>query len=116
MSAKVVLAVASVLLGLAAGQAFAEGEGNGEPFVTTASVQVTGGHPFVADAGLAAHPDVTGETDQPSCLASLEPAFRAEAAVQTAHSLPNGSGNGTAQMARAKADRLTDVGVMQVKY
>lgn len=116
MSARTVLAVASVLLGLAVSQAFAEGEGNGEPFVTNASAQVTGGHPFVVDSGSAAYPDVTGDTAQPSGLASLEPAFGSEAAVQTANSLPNGSGSGTAPMAKAKADLSTDVGVAQVKH
>ena len=116
MSAKTVLAVASVLLGLAAGQAFAEGEGSGEPFVVNALVQVTGGHPFVADTGSAAYPDMTGETGQPSGLASLEPAFGSEAAVQTAQSLPNRSGSGEAVMAKAKAEPSKNVGVAQVKH
>lgn len=115
MSTKTVLAVASVLLGLAAGQAFAEGEGSGEPFVINASAQVTGGRPFVADAGSDAYPDVTGDTTQPSGLAWLEPAFGSEAVVQTTYSLPNGSGRGTALMAKAQADQSTAMGVAQVK-
>ena len=115
MSTKTVLA-AFVLLGLAAGPAFAEGEGNGEVFVVNASVQVTGGHPFVAETGSAAYPEMTGDTTQPSSLASLEPVSGSEAAVQTAYSLPNRSGSGTAALAKAKADHSATVGLAQAKH
>lgn len=95
MSLKVVYAVVAVTLSLSAGQAFAESEGNGDPFPFRADPQLTVGRAFVADTGSAAYPQLAGSTNQPSSLARLEPAAGNDAAVQTANSLPRGFGNGS---------------------
>ncbi len=102
MKLKVVFAV--VALSLSAGQAFAEGEGNGDPFPAAAGRQLAAGRAFVADTGSEAYPQSTGNTAQPSSLARLEPGVGHEAPVQTAGSLPRGFGNGS--VAYAQAQRL----------
>ena len=102
MSTKFVLA-AALVLSLTSGQAFAEGEGNGDPFFFYAHGQITDGRAVVADTGQARYPDLTGNSAQPSSLAQLEPAFGNEAPVQTARSLPRGSGNGTVAYAQAQS-------------
>ena len=101
MTSKFVLATALVL-SLVSGQAFAEGEGNGDPFFFHANGQVTDGRAVVADTGQARYPDLTGNSAQPSSLAQLEPAFGNEAPIQTASSLPSGSGDGTVAYAQAQ--------------
>lgn len=102
MSPKFVFA-AALALTLASGQAFAEGEGNGEPFFFHADGQVTDGRAVVADTGQDHYPDLTGNSAQPSSMAQLEPAFGAEAPIQTASSLPRGSGDGTVAYAQAES-------------
>lgn len=44
-----------------------------------------------------------GNSAQPSSLARLEPAFGNEAAIQTANSLPRGSGSGAVAYAQARS-------------
>lgn len=100
MSTKVILAAAAVAFSLVTGQAFAEGEGNGAPFVFYADGQVTKGRAFVTDTGSEAYPNLTRSTALPSSLAQLQPAFGSEAMVQTANSLPGRSGSGTMAYAR----------------
>jgi len=102
MSTKVILAAVAVAFSLAAGQAFAEGEGNGAPFVFAADGQVTKGRAFVADTGSEAYPNLTRSTTSPSSLAQLQPAFGSEAMIQTANSLPSGAGSGTMAYARVQ--------------
>ncbi len=87
MSTKNILAVAAVALALSASYAFA-GEGNSDPFAVQGDHQISRGRAFVADAGSAAYPELTGYTAQPSSLVQLQPAFGSEAPVQTANSLP----------------------------
>ena len=103
MSTRTALAAAVLALGLTAGQAFAEGEGNGDPFPFQAAPQVATGRAFVADTGSAQYPQPTGNSAQPSSLAALEPAFGSEAPVQTANSLPRRSGDGTVAYAQAQS-------------
>ena len=96
-------ALAAVVLSLSAGQAFAETEGNYEPFPFRAGDLLTAGRPFVADTGSAAYPQPTGNTTQPSYLAQLEPMAGSEAIVQTANSLPRGFEDGSVAYAQAKS-------------
>jgi len=112
MSLKITLAVTVAALSLSTGQAWAESEGNGDPFPFQAGHQVTAGSPFVADTGSAAYPQLTENTTQPSSLPQLEPAPGSEALIQTAGSLPRGFGDGSVAHAQARglsrylADRL----------
>ncbi len=87
MGKKSVFTVA-VLLSLSAGQAFAQSEGNGDPFPNRTVFQVVSGRVFVSDTGTAAYPMSTGNTAQPSSLALLQPSLGSEAQVQTAYSMP----------------------------
>ena len=103
MSLKTVFAVAALAACVSAGQAFAEGEGNGDPFPFQAGHQVGSGRAFVADTGSAAYPQVTGSTAQPSALARLEPVAGSEAAVQTSGSLPRGFAGGSVASAQARS-------------
>ncbi len=104
MSTKHVVAVAAIAFSLVAGRAFAEGEGNGEPFALNADAATSTGRAFVAETGSGAYPDLTGNRVRPSSLGLLEPASGSEAPVQTANSMPRGFENGT--VAAAQASRM----------
>lgn len=104
MSTKHVVAVAAIAFSLVAGRAFAEGEGNGEPFAMRADAATSTGHAYVAETNSGAYPDLTGNRIQPSSLALLEPASGSEAPVQTANSMPRGFAIGT--VAAAQASRM----------
>lgn len=102
MVSKSVFAVA-VLLGLSAGQAFAEGEGNCEPFTFLAVAPVAGAQAFVSDAGSEAFPSLTGNAGQPSSLALLQPSGGSEAPVQSANSVPRSVGQRSVASVHAAA-------------
>ena len=104
MSTKHLVAVAAIAFSLVAGRAFAEGEGNGEPFAMRAGATTSSGRAFVAETHSSAYPDLTGNRVQPSSLALLEPVSGSEAPVQTANSMPRGFENGT--VAAAQASRM----------
>ncbi len=83
-SATIALAMAAL-----AGPALAEGEGPGEPFAFSApALRTAGGLPFVMDAGQEAYPQSTGNANQTSSLAQLEPGFARERLVQSTNSMP----------------------------
>lgn len=82
--------LATIVMAFSAGQAFAECEGNGDPFPFQAEAQITSGHPFRTETMASAYPELTGEVTAPSSLAQVEPALSNEAIVQTAQSLPHG--------------------------
>ena len=116
MSIKIVLAAAAVALSLSAGQAFAESEGGGDPFLVRAAPQVTKGPAFVADTGTAGYPQLTGNATQPSSLAQLEPAAGSEAPIQTANSLPRGFEEGTVAYAQAQSLNRYMARVQNARY
>ena len=93
MSTKHLVFVAALASSLIAGHAFAESEGNGEPFAFHADAWPSAGRAFVSETGSAAYPAPTGNRSQPSSLALLEPGLGSEAPVQTANSVPPGSGS-----------------------
>lgn len=103
MSKNVVFAVAALAFGLSLGEARAESNGNGAPFVFQAEPQITNGLPFVSDTGTEAYPTMTGNTAQPSSFAQLEPTAGSEGPVQVANSLPAGFGHGTVAYAQAQS-------------
>lgn len=100
------LAAAAVLT-FAAGQAFAEGESNGDPASFSAERTVARGQAFVADTSAEAYPVSTGNAAHGSSLAQLEPAPGSEGMLQTASSLPNPR---TATTAVAQARQVRPAG------
>ncbi len=105
MNSKIAFAVLALApFALAAGPAYA-GEGSGDPFAFRAALQHTSGAPFVADTGSSAYPELTGNTVQLSTLATLSPAAGAEAAVQTAASMPVHADEGTVVYAQTQINR-----------
>ena len=95
----------AILLVVASGTASRaeSGEGHGNPFPFQAGHQLTAGNPFVSDTTQTVHPEMTGNTVQPSSLHTLEAAFGAEAIVHTANSLPPGATQGTVAFAQGKS-------------
>lgn len=101
MSTKIVLAAAVLALTLGTGAAFAESEGNGDPFVLRTDGIGGDGRAFVVDTGSAMHPELTGRAVQPTMLALIEPVYGSEGPVHTAGSLPRGFGEGSLAYAQA---------------
>lgn len=103
MFTKTYLAAAVFALNLSAGEAFAAGEGNGDPFPFQGNAQIATGPAFMADTGSAAYPQLTGNSIQPSSLSQLAPAFGNEAPIQTVLSLPRDAGKGTVAYAQMQS-------------
>lgn len=99
---KTTLIVGAIAMSLAAGQAFAEGEGSGDPFRFQSDRQVTSGRPFVTETMAEGIPQPTGNTTQPSSFAQLEPVAGHDAVVQTAASAPRGFNSTNAAYAQAR--------------
>ena len=109
------LAAAVLSLGLASlAPAYAEGEGNGEPFASpnvtlaqNAGPAYTDGYSYGhRDVGSARYPDVAGNPG--TTLTALGndqmlPAQSNEASIQTANSLPGGFEDGTVAYAQAQS-------------
>ncbi len=102
MRIRTVFAVGAVILGVSAGQAFAESEGNGDPFAFQAAGQASTGRAFVSDTGSAAYPELAGNSAQPSSLAQLDPGESSEAQFQTANSAPLGFAGGSLTVTQAQ--------------
>ena len=103
MRKSLILAIATVTLGLAASQVRAEG--NSEPFPFSADSQVSSGHAFVCDTGSAAYPQLTGESVRESSLSQILPTNSNEAVIQTANSLPGHGTPTSSAFALAQRDR-----------
>ena len=89
MKFKLVLAIAAAAATVSGGPVLAENEGQGEPFAFFAPAQkTTGGNPFTTDVGQQAYPQSTGNTNQASALAQLEPGLARERVIQSAKSMP----------------------------
>ena len=88
MNKHLIIAVAVLRLSLMSGQACAESEGSGAPWVFHAMPQTAHGLRPTADVGSEQYPAPANNLGDRSSLAQLKPAPGSETLVETANSLP----------------------------
>ncbi len=90
MNKRLIVAAAVLALGSVSGQAWAESEGGGAPWVFQATSQTAHGGLPTVDVGSEQYPAPANNLGSRSSLAQLKPAPGSETLVETASSLPRG--------------------------